>query len=140
MRILIKDASNNQTILCDGPGRGLDRNTGPLDGIMFDDQINVQPGEILRAASAKAWNRGNKRTQVGFRISREMASANAAHVWQAAFHAQCIRAGMIEFTGVDSNGTERSFTLSDAVISNIKTTPLGVTRLVEFSIVGGAIT
>jgi hypothetical protein len=34
---------------------------------------------------------------------------------------------------------ERTYTLADAVVSAIRITPAGVTRLVEFAITGGAL-
>ncbi len=141
MRILIKAADNSETVLCDGPGRGQDKNHGPLnDGLIIDDQVVPQVAEFLRATAAKAYNRQNQRVSVAFRIARECASIIAAHSWQLAFHAGCIRSGTIHLIEVDANGVEKRVKIPNAVITAIKTTPLGVTRSVEFSIIGGPLT
>ncbi len=141
MRILIKAADNSETVLCDGPGRGPDRNHGPMnDGLIIDDQVVSQVAEFLRATASKVYNRKNQRVSVAFRIARECASIIAAHSWQLTFHAGCIRSGTIHLIEVDSNGTEKRIKIPDAVITTIKTTPLGVTRVVEFSIIGGPLT
>jgi hypothetical protein len=139
MRIVIKDSANNQTVLCDGPGRGADKNIGPLDGISFDDQIVTQVAEYLRQSAIQAFNRGNKRTQVQFRVVREMASVNEAHTWQVAFHSACIRQGTVQFIETSNSGVQHTYSLANAVIAGIRSTPLGVSRIVEFTIIGGAI-
>ena len=139
MRILIKDSANNQTVLCDGPGRGTDLSIGPLDGVSFDDQVVAQISERFRADAIVAYNRKNKRTSVVFKIARESTSLNAAHVWQMTFHSTCIRAGTVEFSETNSSGVTVTVSLANALIIGIKTTPLGVTRIVEFSIIGGAL-
>lgn len=141
MRILIKALDNTETVLCDGPGRGTNKNHGPLnDGLVIDDNVVAQVAEFLRASAAKAFNRKNQQTRVAFRIARECDSIIAAHSWQLAFHAGCIRSGTIHLIEVDANGTEKRVKIPDAVITAIKTTPLGVTRIVEFSITGGPLT
>lgn len=138
MRILIKHATTNaETVLCDGPGRGADRMAGPLDGLSIGDDVSGQVAEFLRATEIKAWNRQNQRTALSFRVARECASAVAAHAWQLAFHAGCIRAGTVHLIETSSSGSTQTVKIANAVITSIRTTPLGVTRVVEFSIVGG---
>jgi hypothetical protein len=141
MRILIKHPETSvETVLCDGPGRGVDRNTGPLDGLAIDDQVNVQPAEFIRAAEGKFFNRGNQRTSLTFRVARECRDIVAAHAWQVGFHAGCVRNGTVRLTETDTNGLTQVVRIENAVITAIKTTPMGVTRIIEFNIVGGKLT
>ena len=138
MRILIKHPTTNaETVLCDGPGRGVDVMIGPLDGMAIDDQIATQLAEFLRAAEAKAYNRLNQRTNIAFRVARESASLVAAHAWQLQFHANCLRNGTLHLTETSTNGASTTVKVLNAVITSIRTTPLGVTRLIDFTIVGG---
>jgi len=140
MRILIKHPTTSaETVLCDRPARGLDRMVGPLEGVPIRDQIAAQVAPRLRAETVLTWNRKNKQIQISFKVAREMASLNAAAVWQVAFHAACLREGVVHFIEADAAGTETRFTLSNALITDINTTPLGVTRIVEFAIIGGAL-
>lgn len=141
MKIIIKDTLNLETVLCDGPGRGRDRNVGPLDdGVVIDDQVTMQLAEYLRAPAAKAFNRKNQRTSIAFRVSRECESLTAAHAWQVSFHSSCIRAGTLILIETLASGAEKRVNVPDVVITSIKTNPLGVTRLVTFQIVGGPLT
>jgi hypothetical protein len=141
MRILIKHPDTGvETVLCDGPGRGVDRNCGPLDGLSIDDQVNVQPAEFIRATESKYFNRGNQHTGMSFRVARECQSMVAAHAWQVGFHAGCVRNGTIRLIEQDANGVTQLVRIENAVITAIKTTPMGVTRIVEFNIVGGKLT
>lgn len=138
MRISIKHPDTAvETVLCDGPGRGVDRNVGPLDGLSIDDQVSVQPIEIMRAAQSKFINRGNQRTSLTFRVARECRDIVAAHAWQVSFHAGCVRNGTIRLTETNTNGQNQVVQIENAVIVSIKTSPLGVSRLIEFNIVGG---
>jgi len=138
MRIIIKDpVSGAETILCDGPGRGLDRNHGPLDGLMIDDQVATQVAEFLRSDTVQAYNRRNQRTAISFRVVRESASAMAAHAWQLAFHAGCLRSGTLHLTETSAQGSTSAIKIGNAVIQSIKTTPMGCSRMIDFNIVGG---
>lgn len=141
MRIIIKSniqGDTRETVLCDGPGRGLDLNIGPLDdGVVIEDVVTAQSVEFLRAAAGKAYNRGNQRTSLSFRIARECSSALAAHTWQVAFHSSCLRSGTLRLTETTATGSRKEVRIENAVITAIRSTPRGVTRFVEFTIIGG---
>jgi len=140
MRITIKDANNQVTVLCDGPERGTDRNVGPLSpGVGTDDDLSIQTAERFRAASVKNWNRLNRKTGKTLIVSREMSSLQAAELWCLQFTRDCIRTGTMIFTETDAQGNQATFTLNDAAIPKIKITPMGVTRQITFTIIGGAL-
>ena len=133
MIILIQSPAGKETILCDGPGRGLERMVGPLsDGCEIDDQRNGQPSEALRAASIAYYDRGNGRVAMSFQVTRECVSASAAFVWQIAFHANCVRSGKLYMI------QDTFKALFPTALLNLKTKPLGVTRIITFSIQAGA--
>jgi hypothetical protein len=136
MRILIKAtaASGNgaETVLCDGPTRGVNLMMGPLaEGCEIDDQHNIQPAEGLRWASTAYHDRLNAKVAISFQVVREHISPAAAHAWQIQFHKTCVRSGTLYI----SEGGLATF--PNAVL-NLRTKPLGVSRLITFTITAGA--
>ena len=141
MRIIIKDPiTSAETVLCDGPGRGLDKNVGPLnEGVLVDDQVIFQVAEGCRWESVKVFNRKNRRTSTTFRISRECSSSLAAHSWRLEFHGRCIRFGTIIMTETSGSGVAKTIRIENAGL-NFKPTPMGVSTLIDFNIIGGPLT
>lgn len=141
MRIVIKDAGNNQTVLCDGPARGLDLLVGPLvPGVSCSSATSVQAAPRFRAATTLFFDRLNRSVALQFSVSREMASLQAAESWQLAFLASVIRAGTVYFFESDAGGNQLQWRLLNAVIAEIGFTPMGVTREVRYTINGGSLT
>ena len=133
MQILIKSPAGDETILCDGPARGLDLMQGPLsDGVEIDDQHNFQESGALRAAAIVYYDRGNGRVATGFQVARESASAAAGHAFQMQFHLTCVRAGALYIIQDDGKW------LFPTAVLNFKSKPMGVTRLYTFTIQAGA--
>ncbi len=139
MRIVIKDVDNNQTVLCDGPERGLDRNQGPLTGITANSRIVIQPAQRFRADFLKHFNRLNRSSSRQLRVVREMQSMQAAELWQLQCEAQTIRDGTIEFAESDGVGNVFKFALLNAAIPEIAFVPMGVSREIIYTIVGGGL-
>lgn len=122
-------------VLCDGPDRTAGKHAGPLGRVEFDPVANVQVGEFLRATTIKAFDRGNIRHQVSFRISRLFTSADDAFDWCLSYPSTVTRSGSVVF----QSGTA-SKTMADAVLQPPKMSILGVTVEVSYTLVGGAIT
>ena len=138
MRILIKDAANNQTVLCDGPGRGINLMCGP-DGLASGDQPQIQQAPRFRAASMLFFNRGNLANKFAFSVIREMPDMRAAILWHVTFQRDCIRAGTVQFIETDQNGVQQTAQLQNAMLS-LQIQPLGVSRKIAFTLEGGVLT
>lgn len=137
MRIVIKSATNAETVLCDGPGRGLDKLWGPInDSGGIDDAIMFDSQKRMRAAATRTVNRGNKAISMTVMVSRQCGSIPAAFAWQMQFHATCIRSGEIYFATQDPAGNSVTWKLTSAGL-NLRTTPVGATRVVTYTIQGG---
>lgn len=140
MRIVIKNTANTaETVLCDGPSRGLDRNVGPIDTMPAASRVKIQPSERFRAATIQHFNRLNRSSARTLTVVREMSSRQAAARWQLEHEMTCIRTGTIEFTEQDGAGNLLVWRLRDAGIPEIQFVPMGVSYQITYTILGGAL-
>lgn len=139
MRIILKELSESgsnlgETILCDGPAKGLNLWVGP-DGLSIDGQIQAQVQPFLRADSVKVWNRKNQQISVSFRCRRDCGSVEAAEAFIIQFYATCKRGTQL----VMASGATTQIKINNAAMPGLKLTHIGVLVLAEFAIVGGSI-
>lgn len=140
MRIIIKDpVTAAETVLCDGPGRGLDRSQGPTDRMPVGRRINVQPLERARQTAKQFVSRFNAEHPISFSISRQAASAAAARVWYWNHLKNCLTAGTV-IMSESAGGRVVTVTIADCVISDISGGTYGVHIDVTYQIQGGALT
>lgn len=120
--------------LCDGAERGVGKHCGPLGITEFDPSAQLQVGEFLRATTVKAFDRGNIRHQVAFKISRLFADTDSAFLWALAYPSTVTRSGSVVFESGSA-----SVTMSDAVLDPPKCSIIGVSVEVSYRLTGGAI-
>ena len=139
MRIIMKElneagANLGETILCNGPSKGLDLWVGP-DGLVINGNLNAQVQPFLRAASVKVWNRNNHKVSVSFRCRRDCGSIDAAEAFIVQFYSSCKRGTQL----VLASGTTTQIKINNAVMPDLKLSHIGVLVLAEYTIVGGSI-
>ena len=121
--------------LCDGATRAVGKHCGPLGTVEFDPAANCQVGEFLRATVIKAFDRGNIRHQVSFKVSRLFTDPDDAFLWALEYPSTVTRSGTVTFTSGSTSAT-----LADAVLDPPKCTTIGVSVEISYRLVGGAVT
>jgi hypothetical protein len=121
-------------ILCHGADRAVGKHCGPLGTTEFDPAAQMQPGEFLRATVIKAFDRGNIRHQIAFRISRLFTDPDDAFLWALTYPSTVTRSGTVTFISGAS-----SVTMADSVLDPPKCTTIGVSVEVSYRLTGGAI-
>jgi hypothetical protein len=138
MRILMKSGTTEQ-ILCHGHVEGIDKHVGPSN-LRTSGPISVQQGEFLRATYGKAYNRNNLKTMLSFSITRECASAQAAEAFCLTHLRDVLRSNTCVVQAEGSKGGKTTITISDAVLQEPVCEQIGVSVVITYTILGGAIT
>jgi len=140
MRIIIKNSSSAaETILCDGPARGVDRNLGPIN-LQFAAPVTAQVAGALRATAVQVHNRKNQRTIISFSIVRRFTSRRAAWYWQITHGRDCVREDTLLLYPTDDSGAATKITVSNCVLSTLTIQNQGVTLKIDYQLTGGAVT
>lgn len=118
--------------------RGQSHHEEPLD-LSITTQRLVQETQLMRATHAAPIDRGNLLTRITFSVTRQHNSADTAREFSLT-HASTLSglATDAHFTD-ETSPRNRSFTLSNAVISQISLTVNGTTTTAAYDIRGGAI-
>jgi len=121
--------------LCDGASRDTGDASGPLAGsLSVNGQRVLQIVDLVRAASARIRDRGNRKTTVAFAVQRQYSSVGAAE-FALLKHAAGLPDGTADlaFTA-DSYG---KVTLYDAALENVAATYSGCRATYTYTFRGG---
>jgi len=142
MKIIIKDTSTTpatEQILCDGHVVAVNKSVGPSN-LQTSGPMAGQISEFLRAANIKARGRGNKRTAISFSVTRECASAQAAEKLCLTHLRDCLRSDTLICLAEGTQGQLDKLTIANVHITDIGCAQVGLTVLINYSIVGGVLT
>lgn len=109
---------------------------GP-SGLRVNGQQVVDSAGFLRAAAFTYYGRGQKSTEIIFRVERQFSSARALQAFCLSHLIELPKQGDLQFT-VGETGDTSEITLEDAVITGFRVLSVrGVSALVEYSFAGG---
>jgi hypothetical protein len=97
----------------------------------------VQECQFLRAVVSKSYARGNTRTRVSFRMTKEHADMQTCEAFLLERHSEIPKTGDLLFSAESATGSGRTRTLSDAALFSHDRTQIGVTSIHSFEFVGG---
>ena len=138
MQILIKSGLIQQT-LCHGHVTGPDRHVGPQD-LLVAGPIAAQVAETIRATNALVYHRGNLQTAITFSVTRECASPQAAELFCFTHPRDVLREDTLIILAQTANGGTSKLTLAGAAIQDVQCRQVGLSVLVSYNIIGGALT
>jgi hypothetical protein len=96
MKIVLYSGKNDETVLCDGVTRQLDRSAGPT-GFRCPLQFAVQPANYVRAGSQTFFPRGQGACTISFSVTRRCSTNAAALAWLLAHLRDCKTSGTLKF-------------------------------------------
>jgi len=119
--------------------RGLAHRESP-ERLRIETGRAVQTTETLRGSVARVIDRGNRRTELRFRVTRRHASAEAASTY-ALTHAAALAqaAGPLVLTSEDGGARARHI-LGDAAVREVRCEPSGLLTVSDYRILGGSFT
>lgn len=114
--------------------RGYDHKEEPYDFSLHHTR-QTQMATILRANSAKLYDRGNQIITIIFSVSKQHATVEAAqqYVIQHAIELNNLSSQLI----IVEEPSQKQFILSDAVISETTSSSTGITSTHFYKIIGG---
>jgi hypothetical protein len=122
--------------LCDGTREG-GVATSKLR-ITVDRKIQVQ--DIFRATEVETFDRGNRKTEVGFDVSYTFPDLATAELFALSQEENIPATGIVTFTLVNVNGQKQYRYLPDGKVTQHKLTEqMGVTMTYTYTLVGGII-
>jgi len=121
--------------LVHGSGHGVDLHVGPGDDGRNDVRSNIQIDQILRGTNPKLKSRANKSGRWTFSVQCQKASIEAAADYKFRYPIELPDQGDIWVTQ-DNKITK----LINACIENCSTAQIGITVIINYSIVYGQVT
>lgn len=98
----------------------------------------IQDAQFLRAAQAKAYDRGNRRTTISFELSREHADVEASEVFMLDHFASLpTGTGLLLLIAEASTGREQDFFLADTVLRIVGSVQVGASTDHTYEFSGG---
>jgi len=98
--------SDGQVTLCHGPVREVDKHAGPIN-FRYHPRVAPQVEPILRGANVEIFDRGNRRTDISFSVSRLCASIGAAEVYCMQHADDVLAKGTLHILAGDNQQFER---------------------------------
>jgi hypothetical protein len=136
MRISIQSGSN-ETIICGGETKGQ-----YPENLTINGRRTVQVAEFIRSATAKPYNRGNRRTTVSFQLTVQNTDGMDAGglLWKTSEDlltaaAALPTSGTVVFLCEGSG--RKAYRLLDAVIESDDAQQIGLTIVTRYTIIGG---
>lgn len=117
--------------LCDGADRSVNKSAGPSDWHLIGDKA-AQTAEHLRADDAEAYDRGNRTSEMTFKVKRQCSSESAAEAWATLHSVTVARSGT---AAIICGGT--TINMLYAQLEHIDCSYVGATVFVDYRIRGG---
>lgn len=138
IKIILRSPQNNEYVLCHGPTRGLGLHVGP-DRLMHDDNLMVGNIKRLGAAWSKFESRGNQETQLAFAVHVEFATIHEAVNYAWRYKSTIPREGSV-IVVCRENNIDYPSTITNCVIHRVPCQQVGVSVLINYTIIGGQVT
>ena len=137
MRIIIKNsATGEETTLCDGATRDVDKSSGPVEIAMSAPGV-VDPQGATRATEMKVRERGNVSTRITFQVLRRCSDDQAATAWLALHLATVVRKDTLIMLADSGIGKTVTITVPYVAMEEPAGRQMGASVMLTYKLSGG---